>query len=164
MSNLLVKPLMEQDSSTAFQTVSPRKQTTGFLQKAPLRLVEEGTNSSTKSNKRVTIPSPNLTTKDTVIVWSNFVKTSVLLKRSKKHMIGWFALSLNVKPESTEEGLEMPISCTKVKIRHFLDKYIHYFVICKKCKAFETDLIEKEDGLYVKCGICAFEVERNPKK
>ena len=161
MSNLLSKPSIEQDSFLEKSTDFLKKQVS-VANSLPVRLVEESSD-SIKSNRRVTIPSPVLLLKDKLITWSNFSKTCMLLKRSKKHMFGFFAFSLNVKLEISEEGMELPSTCTKVKIRQLLDKYIQLFVICKKCKSFETELVEKNEGLYVKCCYCACETERNPK-
>ncbi|BDD63052.1 hypothetical protein MPDQ_003661 [Monascus purpureus] len=99
----------------------------------------------------------------TVVVNLNSVAQS--LSRPPAYVIKYFGFELgaqaNAKP--TDDRWIINGAHDAPKLQDYLDGFISKFVLCKKCKNPETDVVIKSDKIYLDCKACGQRSEVDPR-
>ncbi len=90
----------------------------------------------------------------TKTVITNFLKIALLLRRNPEHIIKFLGKELASSIELSNERLILFRRISSKEINEKIEKYINQFVLCPRCKKPDTELVNEEDKIFLKCLAC----------
>ena len=106
-------------------------------------IIIEKNKDSNETDKKWTLPVPELVKQATRSVWKNFGETSSIFKREKEHLQAFILKELgtegNIAGENSEQ-LSLKGRITSTKVEALIKKYAILYIRCPNCKSLDTTL------------------------
>ena len=85
---------------------------------------------------------------------TNFFQIATCLRREPEHLAKFISKQLATPGEMDGERFIFMKKIPSIKICEKINQYSEEFVICPSCKKPDTEIIELNDGRYLKCLAC----------
>jgi len=95
-------------------------------------------------------------------VVSNFLVIASKIRRDPIHLMRFLSKELASQVEIKNDRLLLSRKLSSREINDKIEKYVNNFVLCPKCKKPDSELVEENGKLYVRCMACGdkFEVHK----
>lgn len=93
---------------------------------------------------------------------SNFLSIAVHLRREPVHLMKFLSKELASQTDLQNDRLILSRKLSSKEINNKVEKYVCKFVLCPNCKKPDTELINENSRLFIRCMACAdcFEVHK----
>ncbi|MEM7827025.1 MAG: translation initiation factor IF-2 subunit beta [Candidatus Aenigmatarchaeota archaeon] len=115
-----------------------------------------------KESERFSIPEVELTLSGRLTVIKNFNQIANILRRDPHHLMKFLLKELAIPGKIEENKLILQKAFEKEELDKLIRKYCDEFVFCKECKKADTNLIKRNNLMFLKCEACG--AERSVKK
>jgi len=110
---------------------------------------------SLKSEEKITLKPPIVSTMNKKTYWSNFKEMCDTIRRSDEHFIKYLESEFNCNANMDSNDVLIIESICKTKhIESLIRRYINDYVRCNSCKSVNTDFVKEDRIYYVKCNKC----------
>ncbi len=110
--------------------------------------------SESVDGKRFEVPDPDIMKQGEKTIIKNFSKISDKLRRDGEHMMNFLRRELGVPGRLDGSRAEFQGDMTERKITEKINQYVDGYVICSACGKADTDLVEEDRILKMKCDAC----------
>lgn len=90
---------------------------------------------------------------------TNFVQLSIYLRRDQEHFAKFLYKNLAAYGEIVGERLLLGRKISPEMIQRKVELYVNQYVCCPECKKPDTELVEENGRLYLKCLACGVKKE-----
>ena len=87
-------------------------------------------------------------------VISNFTQVVACLRREKEHLAKFLFKSLATSGVIDGDRLILDRKMSSKDINERIEKYVKQFVLCSSCKKPDTELVEEEGKIFIRCLAC----------
>lgn len=87
-------------------------------------------------------------------VITNFGQVVSCIRRKPEHLAKFLGKELASSTEISGDRLILSRKLSSKDINDKVEKYVNLFVLCSKCKKPDTELVEENNKLFVKCLAC----------
>tara|TARA_Y100000310_G_scaffold43583_1_gene40674 strand:- start:3489 stop:3890 length:402 start_codon:yes stop_codon:yes gene_type:complete len=87
-------------------------------------------------------------------VISNFAQVVACLRREKEHLAKFLFKSLATSGDIEGDRLMLDRKMSSKDINDKIEKYVKQFVLCSSCKKPDTELVEENGKMFIRCLAC----------
>ncbi len=93
---------------------------------------------------------------------SNFMQIVTFSRRKPEHLLKFLTKELASSGEIKGDRLILSRRLPSKNINEKIDKYVNMFILCRKCKKPDTELIKENNRVFLKCLACGekYEVQK----
>jgi len=89
----------------------------------------------------------------------NFCRVASCIRRNPEHLMKFLNKELASSSEICGERLIFSRKVSSMEVNDKIQKYVNQFVLCSKCKKPDTELVEEEGKLFLRCLACGNKCE-----
>lgn len=119
-------------------------------------LLARGKEKSSKAgeDERFEMPEPEVLEEGNKTILKNFSKVADTLRRPGEHLLKFLRKELGVPGERDDSRAVFQGNFSERQIMEKIEEYVEEFVLCPACRKADTELVEEERILKIKCEAC----------